>query len=114
MMTSAQEIAAAFFLGIGVVGFGATSLGLLLSDDVYDQIHFLAPGSLLGSVAIPAAVVFHEGLSQAGVKAMLIGIILIASNPVLSHATARAARIRRKNHLPPDVEEAIPVADEMQ
>lgn len=114
MIAGAREIAAALLLGIGLMGFGATSLGLLLSDDVYDQIHFLAPGSLLGSIAIPAAVVFHEGFSQAGVKAMLIGIILIVSNPVLSHATARAPRIRRKNHLPPEAHEEIPFAGETE
>ena len=62
----------------------------------------------MGSVAIPAAVVLHEGFSQAGAKAILIGILLFFSNPVLSHATARAARIRRKNQLSPAPDERIP------
>lgn len=106
---SLQDIATTVLLVIGVAGFAITSTGLLISDDVYDQIHFLAPGTLVGSVAIPAAVVLHEGLSQAGAKAILTGILLFFSNPVLSHAVARAARIRRRNQLAPSQDESIPV-----
>lgn len=53
-------------LAAGVLGCVCTSLGLLLFHDVYQQIHFLAPASLIGATAIPAAVVVHEGFSQAG------------------------------------------------
>lgn len=108
---SVHETIAAILLGAGVLGFLITAVGLLVSGDVYDQIHFLAPGSLIGSVAIPAAVLVHEGFSQAGAKAILIGILLAVSNPVLSHATARAARIRRKNQLAPRRDEDIPFRD---
>ena len=111
---SFQDIATTVLLIIGVAGFAITSIGLVISDDVYDQIHFLAPGSLAGSPAIPAAVLLHEGLSQAGAKALLIGVLLFISNPVLSHATARAARIRRKNQLAPAPEESIPAPEEKQ
>ena len=114
MAVSFQEIAIPLLLAVGVAGFAITSAGLLVSDDAYDQIHFLAPGTLVGSVAIPAAVVLHEGLSQAGAKAILIGILLFFSNPVLSHATGRAARIRRKNRLAPEPAESIGVAGEDQ
>lgn len=107
-----REIFAAILLTIGVAGFVITAAGLLVSRDVNDQIHFLAPGSLLGSTAIPAAVLVHEGFSQAGSKAILIAILLVISNPVLSHATARAARIRRKGRPGPGSDENIPFADD--
>lgn len=106
------EIAVAALLVIGVLGFALTSLGVLVCRDVFDQIHYLAPGSLVGSIAICAAVLLHGGFSQAGSKSILIALLLLLSNPVLSHATARAARIRRKQQLLPQSDEHIPVADE--
>ena len=108
------EIVVGVLLAIGVVGFAFTSIGILVCRDVFDQIHYLAPGSLVGSVAISAAVLLHGGFSQAGSKSVLIAILLLLSNPVLSHATARAARIRRKQQLPARSEEHIQVADEQR
>jgi multicomponent Na+:H+ antiporter subunit G len=106
-----SEIAAAVLLTIGVLGFAFTSIGLLVSRDVFDQIHYLAPGSLIGSISISGAVLLHGGFSQAGAKSVLIALLLVLSNPVLSHATARAHRIRRKQQLPPTREENIRVSD---
>ena len=111
---SVNQIIVCVLLVIGVAGFALTSIGLLLSRDLYDQIHFLAPGTLIGAVAIPAAVLVHDGFSQAGVKAILIAILLLISNPVLSHTTARAGRVRRKRQLPPAADEGIPFAEEQR
>ena len=49
---------------------------------------------MIPPVAIAAAVVLEERLSAAGIKALLIALVLVVTNPVLGHATARAARIR--------------------
>jgi monovalent cation/proton antiporter MnhG/PhaG subunit len=111
---SVNEIVVCVLLAIGVLGFAVTSIGLLLSKDLYDQIHFLAPGTLIGAVAIPAAVIVHGGFSQAGVKAILIAILLFVSNPVLSHTIARAGRVRRKRQLAPAADEDIPFAKEQE
>jgi multicomponent Na+:H+ antiporter subunit G len=102
-----SEIVVAVLLTVGVLGFAFTSIGVLVSRDVFDQIHYLAPGSLVGSAAISTAVLLHGGFSQAGAKAILIAILLLCSNPVLSHATARAARIRRKQQIAPGNDEHI-------
>ncbi len=91
-----SDVGVAVLLAIGVLGTAFTSAALLLSKDLYDQLHFLAPGSFIASVAIALAVFIHEGPSQAGIKAVLIAVLLVMSNPVLSHVTARAGRIRRK------------------
>jgi multicomponent Na+:H+ antiporter subunit G len=107
-----REIIVAALLAIGILGFVITAVGLVVCDDLYEQIHFLAPASLLGAVAIPAAVVVNDGFSQMGTKAILIAILLFLSNPVLSHATARAARVRRKQQLPPVHGEDFPVVKE--
>lgn len=109
---SAQEIVVWVLLGIGLLGFVVTAVGLLLVDDFYEQLHYLAPSSLVGAVAIPAAVVVHEGLSQSGAKAILIALLLFWANPVLTHATLRAGRIRRKRQWTPTADEEIPIAPE--
>ncbi len=111
---SISETAVAVLLAVGVLSFAFTSLGLLFSRNLYDQIHYLAPGSVVGSIAFVAAVLVHEGLSQAGAKAIVIGILLVASNPVLSHATARAARIRRTQRALPEPADDVPLAREPQ
>jgi multicomponent Na+:H+ antiporter subunit G len=109
-----SETIVGILLGIGVLGFAFTALGLLFSRDVYNQIHYLAPGSIFGSVAFAAAALVHEGLSQSGAKSILIALILLISNPVLSHATARAARIRRNQQVLPKPGEHFPKAEELQ
>lgn len=109
---SIREIIVGTLLVIGILGFVITAIGLIVCDDLYEQIHFLAPASLLGAVAIPAAIVVNDGFSQIGTKAILIAILLFLSNPVLSHATARAGRVRRKQQLPPVRGEDFPVSKE--
>lgn len=109
---SVQQIAVWVLLGIGIFGFLVTAVGFLVVDDFYEQLHYLAPSSLIGAVAIPAAVVVHEGLSQAGAKAILIGLLLFWANPVLTHATLRAGRIRRKRQWTPTADEDVPFAPE--
>jgi multisubunit Na+/H+ antiporter MnhG subunit len=52
-------------------------------------------------LAFAAAVVFREGLSQAGVKALLVASLLAIASPVLAHATGRALYIRQRDHLEP-------------
>ena len=51
---------------------------------------------MIGPVAIAAAVLVEEPLSSAGIKAALIALIMVATGPILLHATARAARIRER------------------
>lgn len=105
-----REVIVGVLLAVGVLGFAMNSIGLLVSDDLFDQIHYLAPGSLIGAVAIPAAVLVQEGLNQAGAKSIAIAVLLCLANPVLSHATARAGRIRRRQELAPKDNENIPMA----
>ncbi len=91
-----KEIIVIALLVIGVLGFLLTSLGLLFTRDAFDQIQFLAPASLIGTPAMALAVLIHEGFNQAGVKAIFIAFLLFSANPILSHITARAARVRHR------------------
>ena len=89
-----MSLAIAILLSAGCAAVAITAIGVLVSRNVYERLHFLAPAATIGVVAVTAAVVVRESLDQAGVKAIIAGIILLVMNPILTHATARAARVR--------------------
>jgi multicomponent Na+:H+ antiporter subunit G len=87
-------------LVVGVAAQLTAVLGVLVAADVYDRLHFIGPGSLFGPAAFALAVVIDEGpLSQAGLKAIVVALVLLGLGPVLVHATARAAYVREKGAL---------------
>jgi multicomponent Na+:H+ antiporter subunit G len=90
---SPRELAVGALLVVGVVVTLLSCLGVLVMRDAYDRLHYTTPAAVVAPVAI-AAVVLEERLSAAGIKAVLIALVLVLTNPVLGHATARAARIR--------------------
>lgn len=75
-----------------------TSVGVLMSRDVYQRLHYLAPAGTVGVAAVAAAMVLREGLHQAGIKAVIAAAILFVMNPILTHATGRAARVHQRGH----------------
>lgn len=82
-------------------------VALLIVKDVFNRMHYLAPITSLAILALLVAVVVQEGWGQATLKAILIVFILFLVNAVLTHATARAARIRQFGHWLPQPKENI-------
>jgi monovalent cation/proton antiporter MnhG/PhaG subunit len=93
---SVGDVAVAVLLAVGVGSALMSALGLVAAKDPYDQLHFTGPATVIGPVAVAAAVLVEEPLSSAGIKAVLVAIIMLASGPILIHATARAARVRER------------------
>jgi multicomponent Na+:H+ antiporter subunit G len=87
-------VAALLVLGVGSLLLGAA--GLLATRDPYDRLHFTGPGTVIGPIAIAAAVLVEEPLSSAGIKSVLVALVMLTTGPVLIHATARAARVRER------------------
>jgi multicomponent Na+:H+ antiporter subunit G len=92
------NLAVIIFLAAGSLAVLLTAMGVLLSRNVYQKLHFLSPAATIGVLAIVASIVVQEGFGQAGVKAMLAGAVLLIMNPILTHATARAARVREHGY----------------
>lgn len=92
---SPRDLAVTALLVLAVAVTLVSCAGVLLMRVPYDRLHYTAPAAVIPPVAIAAAVVLEERLSAAGIKALLIALVLIVTNPVLGHATARAARIRQ-------------------
>ena len=93
---SAGELAVDVLLAVGVASALMGALGLLATRDPYDQLHFTGPATVIGPVVISAAVLVEEPLSSAGIKSVLVALIMLSTGPVLVHATARAARVRER------------------
>ena len=93
-----MNIVVAALLAIAVASVVLSTAGVLLSRNVYQRLHFLAPMGTIGVCAVSLAMLLHEGLNQAGIKAVLTGVALFVASPLLTHATARAARVREHGH----------------
>jgi multicomponent Na+:H+ antiporter subunit G len=93
---SVGDVAVVGLVAIGVGSALLSAAGLLAARDPYDQLHFTGPATVISPVAIAAAVLVEEPLSSAGVKSVLVAIIMLGTGPVLIHATARAARVRER------------------
>src|SRR5919197_5879429 len=72
-----------------VIGVGielACCVGVLVMRGVYDKLHYTAPATTLGALAVMGAVLLRESIVQYGLKAILITVVLLITNPVLTHA----------------------------
>ena len=77
----------------GVVVLAFACLGVLVMRGALARLHYVQVAAL-GAVLVVAAVLVRDGASLIGVKAVLVGAFLVATGPVLSHATARAIHTR--------------------
>lgn len=104
---TAVNISIWVLLGVGAITFIFMSVALITIQDFYEKLHYLAPAATIGITAFAAAIVIQESLSQAGIKAILVALLLAVTSPVLAHATARAGRLQHKKQWPPAPGEPI-------
>lgn len=88
--------AADVLLALGLVVVVLSCLASAVLPDPTDRLHVITPASTLGVGAICASVVVHEGLDASGTAALLLGVVVAGTSPLLSHACARAFEVRRQ------------------
>jgi multicomponent Na+:H+ antiporter subunit G len=88
-----SSVAVAGLLIAGVAIELLCCIGVLVMRGAYARLHYTAPAGV-GALLIAIAVVVRQGFSLIGNKALLVGVFVLVTAPVLSHVTARAARIR--------------------
>jgi multisubunit Na+/H+ antiporter MnhG subunit len=93
----AVEVLLAFAVGIAFL----CCIGMLVMRDAYQRLHYLAPASAISPFLIMIAVLVEEKLTQAGIKTILVVAVMFVMNAILSHATARAFRIRELGQVLP-------------
>jgi monovalent cation/proton antiporter MnhG/PhaG subunit len=92
---SPSHLAVDVLLALGVTLELLCVLGVLVMRDALDRLHYAGAASTLGPLLIVAAILVEHPHDSSGVTAILVGAALLVLNPLLSTATARAARMRR-------------------
>jgi multisubunit Na+/H+ antiporter MnhG subunit len=92
---SPKDVLIDSLLALSVLVQLACVWGLVAMPHVFDRIHFLGPATSAAPVLVAGAVVARESLSHRGIMAVLVAGFLLVFSPVLTHATIRAARVRR-------------------
>jgi multisubunit Na+/H+ antiporter MnhG subunit len=75
-------------------------LGMWRMRQPVQALHYLSMPACGATVALTIAVFLKTGNTQAGWKTLLICFVLLAINSVVTHATARAFRVRELGHWP--------------
>jgi len=70
-------------------------IGLVVMRDIYDRLHYALAATTIPPFLLAAAVIVEEDWTQPGINALVVAVALFLLNPILAHATARAARSRR-------------------
>jgi multisubunit Na+/H+ antiporter MnhG subunit len=87
-----QVLAAILLVAGGLLELLAV-LGICVMRDAYDRLHY--PGLAgFGAFLICLAVLVRESFSLIGDKALLVGVILVLTGPVLVQTTVRSLLIR--------------------
>jgi multisubunit Na+/H+ antiporter MnhG subunit len=68
-------------------------LGICVMRDAYDRLHYVGLAGF-GAFLIGVAVLVRESFSLVGDKAMLVGVILVLTGPVMVQTTARSLLVR--------------------
>jgi len=85
------EIIAYILLGIGAFCALIGAMGIMRFPDVYNRIHANTVVVVGGVIVTLIGVSVLEGLSLYTLKALIIALFIFLTNPVGSHAIARAA-----------------------
>jgi multisubunit Na+/H+ antiporter MnhG subunit len=84
-----------------VLGIGAQLLacaGVALMRNAFDRLHYTG-ATVLGTLAIAAAVLVREGFSLIADKGLLLAAFVLVSSPVVVQAIARGARVSERGSL---------------
>lgn len=88
-------------LGLVVLFCWLGVLGMWRMREPLQALHYLSLPAAGAAIPLVAAVFVRTGNTQAGWKSILIGCILLGSNSIVTHATARAFRTRELGHWQP-------------
>lgn len=80
-------------------------IGLCAMRNLYDRLHYVGLIGY-GALLIAIAIVVRESFSLIGDKALLVGVVFVATGPVLTHVTMRGMLIRERGDWLEAIEQA--------
>ena len=91
-----QDLVVDGLLVLAVASAAVCVLGLLAGRAAIDRLHYAGAATSVPPTLIAAAVVVDKGVSAPSLNAVVVALILLVLGSVLTHATARVARERRR------------------
>lgn len=90
-MLEAQSIISILFVTLGILFMLMGSIGILRLPDFYSRTHAVSKSDTLGVFFVIIGLIVYEGFTLSSGKLFLIVLFIALSNPVGTHALARAA-----------------------
>ncbi len=78
-------------ISIGLYFLVVGALGMLRLPDVFSRAHAVSLTDSIGAVFVLAGLAVHEGFTLNFLKILVVLVLVYLMNPVISHATLRAA-----------------------
>lgn len=95
-MSTAVDLFTCISVGLGAVFFLAGSLGLLRFPDAYTRLHALTKADNLGLALVVIGLLPQAGSLAAGLKLIVIWLLVLLSGAAVSQLIARAARANER------------------
>ena len=90
-MIEIQNIISILFVSVGIIFMLVGSIGIIRLPDFYSRTHSVSKSDTLGIIFVILGLVIYEGFTQSSFKLILVVLFIALSNPVGTHALARAA-----------------------
>ena len=86
-----MNILSIFFMTAGLFFLIVAAIGVVRLPDVFSRSHAVSLTDSLGAFLMLIGIAFHEGLDTNTLKILVVLALLYILNPVIAHATVRAA-----------------------
>ena len=86
-----MNILAIIFIVAGLFFMIVSAVGVVRLPDVFSRSHAVSLTDSLGAFLMLFGVALHEGIGINALKILVVLVLLYILNPVISHATIRAA-----------------------
>jgi multisubunit Na+/H+ antiporter MnhG subunit len=97
---SPREVVVVVLLALSVLLALFSALGVILSGSVFMRLHFMTPAAVIAPLLVGLAVIVRETFNIRGLQTIGAVLAMVTLGPILSHATARAARVRSRGDWP--------------
>jgi multicomponent Na+:H+ antiporter subunit G len=91
LFADAQTAIAALLLGLGLLALALAALAQYRAPDFYTRLHALSPTFTLGGALVLAALGVAVWNDQFTLRLVVLGVLIVAVAPALSHLLANAA-----------------------
>jgi len=86
-----MDILSVIFISAGLFFLIVAAIGVIRLPDVFSRSHAVSLTDSLGAFLMLVGIAFHDGLETSTLKILVVLALLYILNPVISHATIRAA-----------------------